>query len=141
MATDCTFCGIIARDVEASIVDEDAETMAFIDIRQFHPGHTLIVPKRHIENIFELDDATGAALTRTLLRVARAVRDAFRPDGMNVWQSNGAAGGQEVFHLHLHVLPRMHEDGMLRFFPTRPGRPPRTELEKQAALIRSNLRG
>jgi histidine triad (HIT) family protein len=100
---------------------------------------TLVIPKRHIENIFELDDGTGAALTRTLVRVAGAVRAAFTPDGMNIWQSNGVAGGQEVFHLHFHVLPRSDQDGMLKFFPSRPGYPSRSELDEQAARIRSDL--
>jgi histidine triad (HIT) family protein len=67
------------------------------------------------------------------------VRDAFGPDGINIWQSNGEAAGQEVFHLHLHVLPRRLNDGLLRFYPSRPGYPSRAELDDQAALIRERL--
>jgi histidine triad (HIT) family protein len=136
---ECVFCSIISGDELASVVYDDGKTMAFIDIRQFHPGHTLVVPRRHIRDIFELDDATGAALMSSLTATARAVRDAFRPDGMNVWQSNGVAGGQEVFHLHFHVLPRYEDDGLLRFYPSRPDYPSRDALDAQAARIREKL--
>jgi histidine triad (HIT) family protein len=139
MGEDCVFCRIVDGQAEASIVFEDATTLAFIDVRQFHPGHTLVVPKRHIPNLFDLDDDVAGDLARTLTRVARAVRDAFKPDGMNVWQSNGVAGGQEVFHLHLHILPRAENDGMLRFYPSRPGYPQRPELDEQAARIRAHM--
>jgi histidine triad (HIT) family protein len=137
----CVFCAIIAREAEASVVYEDEATIAFMDLRQFHDGHALVVPRRHIASFFELDDPTGAALMRTLVRVARAIRDAFTPDGMNIWQSNGEAAGQEVFHLHLHVLPRRQDDGLVRFYPTRPAYPPRAELDGQANLIRAHLAG
>lgn len=120
MTEGCIFCRIVAGDAEASIAYQDEAIMAFMDQRQFHPGHTLIVPKRHIVDIFALDAATGAALMAAVARVARAVRDAFSPEGINVWQSNGAGAGQEVFHLHLHVLPRWKDDGLLRFLPSTP---------------------
>ena len=112
--------------------------MAFMDVRQFHPGHTLIVPKRHIADIFALDDATGAALMRTVARVSRAVRKTFRPDGINVWQSNGAPW-QEVFHIHFHVLPRWKDDGLLRFTPPSRNVPDRAELDEQANRIRAAM--
>lgn len=135
MTDACIFCEIVAGEAEASIAYEDEATMAFMDLRQFHPGHTLVVPRRHVRDIYELDDNTGAALMAAVARVARGVRDAFAPDGLNLWQSNGAPW-QEVFHLHIHVLPRWREDGLLRFAPGRLPRPPRAELDKQAAKIR-----
>src|SRR5881394_2760915 len=101
-AEGCIFCRIVRRDAAASIAYEDEETLAFLDLRQPVEGHTLIVRKRHIEDIFALDDASSVALMGAIARVARGVRDAFGPDGINVWQSNGAAAGQEVFHLHFH---------------------------------------
>jgi histidine triad (HIT) family protein len=134
---DCVFCGIVAGRVEASVAYEDEATLAFMDIRQFNRGHTLVVPKRHIVDIFALDDATGAALMATTARVARAMRAAFTPDGTNISISNGEAAGQEVFHLHLHVYPRWKDDGVLRFYPSKPGQPPRAELDEQAAAIRA----
>jgi histidine triad (HIT) family protein len=129
----CIFCRIVAREAEASIAYEDEWTMAFMDLGQFHPGHTLVVSKKHIADLFSLDEATGAAMMAAISRVARAVRDAFGPDGINIWQSNGAPW-QEVFHLHVHVLPRWRDDGLIQFRPPR-SRPTRVELNAQAAKI------
>lgn len=130
---DCVFCRIVAGEAEASIAYEDGATVAFMDLRQFHPGHTLVVPRRHVRDIYELDEATGAALIAAVSRVARGVHDAFAPHGLNPWQSNGAPW-QEVFHLHIHVLPRWRHDGVLQFRPPR-ARPSRAELDAQAATI------
>ena len=138
MTEECIFCAIVSRKAEASIAYEDEATLAFIDLRQFHAGHTLVVPKRHIVDIFALDDVTGAALMAAMSRVARAVRQAFRPDGINLWQSNGAPW-QEVFHLHFHVLPRWKDDGLLRFSPPARSQPSRAELDDQATKIRAAL--
>ena len=135
---DCIFCRIVAGEIEASVAYEDDATIAFIDLAQFHPGHTLVVPRRHIVDIFELEDESGAALMVALVRVSRAVRQAFSPDGINIWQSNGAPW-QEVFHIHFHVLPRWKGDGLLRFASLGRKRPSRTELDEQAASIRLEL--
>jgi histidine triad (HIT) family protein len=110
-----------------------------MDLRQSRAGHVLVVPKRHVADIFELDEETGAALIATVTRVARAVRDAIVPDGMNIWQSNGEAAGQEVLHLHFHVQPRWHGDNLLRYYSAKPEYPPREELDGQAALIAALL--
>ncbi len=139
MTTDCVFCQIVAGEAPASIAYEDERTLAFLDLRQMRGGHTLVVPKQHITDIFDLDDATGAAVMATVARVARGVRAAFAPDGVNIWQSNGEAAGQEVFHLHFHVVPRHAGDGLLRFYPQRPGYPERPELDAQAAAIRDAI--
>jgi histidine triad (HIT) family protein len=136
---DCIFCQIVAGKAEASIAYEDDATVAFMDLRQTSPGHTLVVPKRHIRDIFELDAATGAALIATTAGVARAVRVAFEPDGINIWQSNEAAAGQEVFHLHFHVLPRRTDDGLLKFYPSSPSSPERSILDERAAKIRQAI--
>lgn len=135
----CIFCRIAAGEAEASVVCEDAETIAFIDLRQFHAGHTLVIPKRHVEDIFALDETTAAAVAVTVVRVAKAVRAAFAPDGISIWQSNGEAAGQEVPHLHVHVLPRRTDDGMVRIYPSRPGYPARAVLDEQAAAIRADF--
>lgn len=135
------FCRIVAGDAEASVAYQDAATMAFMDLRQFSRGHTLVVPRAHVADIFALDDATGAAVFSTLARVARAVREAFAPAGMSIWQSNGAAAGQEVFHLHFHVVPRHPGDDLLRVYPSNPAGPPRRDLDAQAAAIRRALGG
>lgn len=135
----CIFCRIVAGDAEASIVWQDEATLAFMDVRQFNPGHTLIVPRTHVRDIFELEDDLAAAVMRTIVRVARGVRAAFAPDGINVMQSNGEAAGQEVFHVHFHVVPRSAGDGMLRYYPRRPDYPSRAELDARAAKIAAAL--
>ena len=135
----CVFCRITARQGPASIVYEDDATLAFLDIRQLHPGHTLVVPKQHFETVFDLDHAAAAAIMSATVRVARAVRHAFAPDGINLWQSNGVAAGQEVPHFHMHVMPRYLGDGILRVYPGRVDITPRAELEACAARIRAAL--
>jgi len=79
MVDECVFCRIANHATEASVVGEDAQTIAFMDVSQFHPGHTLVVPKQHIQDIFALDDKTGAAVMKTLTRLSRAVQEAFSP--------------------------------------------------------------
>jgi histidine triad (HIT) family protein len=138
---DCIFCQIVGGDADASMAYEDDATVAFMDLRQTSAGHTLVVPKRHVRDIFELDDATGAALMKTAALVARAIREAFEPDGINIWQSNETAAGQEVFHLHFHVLPRQSGDGLLKFYPSSPTSPDRSVLDERAARIRQAIAG
>ena len=137
--SDCIFCGIVLRAVTASIVYDDELTMAFMDMRQPNRGHVLVVPKTHVRDILTLDDATGAAIMSTVARVARAVQAALAPDGMNIFQSNGEAAGQEVFHLHMHVLPRRAGDGLLRMDDASPEMPPRAELDELAAVLRAAI--
>ncbi len=137
MTDDCIFCRIVTGDAEASIAYEDDATLAFMDRGQFQPGHTLVVPKRHIRDIYEVDGESGAAIMVALRDVASAVRKAFQPQGINIWQSNGAPW-QEVLHLHFHVLPRREGDGLLAFRPPRMT-PSKAELDEQAAAIRAAL--
>ena len=139
MTSDCVFCGIVSGSVTASIVCDDALTMAFMDMRQPSRGHVLVVPKRHVRDILALDDATGAAIMSTVTRVARAVHAAFAPDGMNIFQSNGEAAGQEVFHLHMHVLPRHSGDGLVRMYDASPELAARSELDAMAAALRQEI--
>ena len=137
VSSSCVFCNIVSGTETASVVYDDSWTLAFIDIRQLHPGHTVVIPKHHIADVRELDETSGAALMATIVRVARAVDETFKPDGMNIWHSVGEAGGQEIFHLHFHVLPRETEDGMLRFYPRSPNYPNRSALDRQAASLRA----
>ncbi|HID87924.1 MAG TPA: HIT family protein [Anaerolineae bacterium] len=134
---DCIFCAIVEGRAPAHVVFEDEETLAFMDIHPANPGHTLIVPKKHVPNVYELDDGTAAAVMRTAVRVARAVREALQPDGLNLLQSNGRAGGQAIFHLHMHVIPRWYGDGLHLARPP-VGREQQT-IEEVAARIREQL--
>ncbi|MCP4643193.1 MAG: HIT family protein [bacterium] len=135
----CVFCDIAAGTSPASMVYEDEDTVAFMDLRQANPGHVLIVPRVHVEHVWELDDATAAALARTVVRMATAVRAAFEPDGMNIHQSNGVAAGQEVMHVHFHIMPRYHNDGLYAIYKEHPKPQPRETLDDLATQIRATL--
>ena len=135
--TDCVFCKIVARQIPATVIHEDEQTLAFMDIGQVNPGHVLVALKAHAENLYALEDGQAAAVARTSARVARAIRDAFSPAGLSVYQANGKPAGQTVFHYHVHLLPRHDGDGMELTWPVK--NPPRATLEKYAAAIRAKL--
>ncbi|MFL6588468.1 MAG: HIT family protein [Luteimonas sp.] len=139
-ADGCAFCAILAGKLSVSLVHEDEQVIAFMDLRQAVPGHVLVVPRRHVETLFDLDEDTAAQLMRIALRIARAADVAFAPDGLNLWQSNRAAGGQEVPHVHLHVQPQMSGDGLLRIYPDGAPTPtPFAALDRMAGDLRVAL--
>ena len=131
----CVFCRIVAKQLPAAVVHEDDQVLGIMDIGQVNPGHMLIVLKRHAENVFVLDESQAAAVFKAATHAARAVRDAFAPEGLSIYQANGAAAGQTVFHFHLHVVPRWHGDGVPFAWPAK--NPPREKLEEYATLIRA----
>jgi histidine triad (HIT) family protein len=136
---DCIFCAIASSAAPASVVYEDAFSIAFLDLRQFHPGHTLLIPRRHVSDVRDLDETTGAQLIAALSRVTRAVTAAFPGQGTSVWHSIGAAAFQEVPHLHFHIHPRRMGDDVLRVYPSTPPTPGRSELDAYAVAIRRQL--
>ena len=133
----CVFCRIVAKEIPATVVHEDEHTLAFMDIGQVNPGHVLVAVKKHAENIFALDEAQAAAVFRSAAKVARAIRGAFEPQGLSVYQANGAAAGQTVLHLHIHLVPRYEGDGMALTWPVK--NPPREKLGEYAEKIRAKL--
>jgi histidine triad (HIT) family protein len=133
----CVFCKIVAKQIPANVVYEDEHTIAFMDIGAVNPGHMLVACKPHVENVFGLDDTLAAAVMRTTARVARALKGAFAPEGVNLFQANGAAAEQTVFHFHVHVLPRRTGDGMKLVWPVQ--NPPREELQRNAEALRAAL--
>ena len=137
--SECVFCRIVAGQIPATRIYEDEATVAFMDIGQVNPGHVLVALKAHAENLYALDDVQAGALLCAAARVARAVRDAFEPDGLSVYQANGKAAGQTVFHYHMHLVPRHQGDGMGLTWPVK--NPPREKLEEYAAKIRGELVG
>jgi histidine triad (HIT) family protein len=134
---DCVFCNIVNGDIPSAKVHEDGLTLAFMDIGQVNPGHVLVAVKPHVENIFGLDDRHAAAVFQTAARVARAVQKAYAPEGVTLYQANGAAAGQTVYHFHLHIVPRYGNDGMNLTWPVK--NPSRGQLEANAAKIRAAL--
>jgi histidine triad (HIT) family protein len=103
---DCIFCRIVRGEVPSFQVCEDDRTLTFMDIFPVAEGHTLVITKEHFCDIFEVDGESLAAVAATSLRVAQAIRRALNPDGLGVFQLNGSAAGQSVFHYHMHLLPR-----------------------------------
>ncbi len=134
---DCVFCKIVAGDIPACKVYEDAHTIAFMDIGQVNPGHTIVATNAHVENIYGLDDTQAAAVFRAATHIARAAKKAFAPGGMTLLQANEAPGWQTVMHFHLHVLPRHENDGAALTWPAQ--RPSREALERYAEQLRAAL--
>jgi histidine triad (HIT) family protein len=135
--SDCVFCRIVAKQIPATVVHEDEHTLAFMDIGQVNPGHVLVAVKRHAADIFSLDDVQAAAVFRVAARVARAIRAAFEPQGLSVYQANGKAAGQTVLHFHVHLVPRYEGDGMALTWPVK--NPPREKLVEYAEKVRARL--
>ncbi len=134
---DCVFCKIVAGQIPSTRVFEDEHTLAFMDLGHVNPGHVLVAVKKHAANLFELDEAQAAAVARAGVRIARAIKAAFDPEGLSVYQANGKAAGQTVFHYHVHLLPRHQGDGMELVWPVK--NPPREKLEGYAEKIRKQL--
>ena len=132
---ECTFCAIVEGRAPAEVVFEDGETLAFMDINPANPGHTLVIPKQHVRDIYELDGETAAAVMRVTVRVARAIKRALQPDGMNLVQSNERAGGQDIFHFHVHIVPRWYGDGL------RLARPPEVRRTMPIGEAAARIRG
>ncbi|MFJ2301034.1 HIT family protein [Oerskovia paurometabola] len=115
---DCPFCEIVARDdPDAREVYRDERSVAFFPTEPAVLGHTLVIPRAHIPDLWSLDEETVQHLSVVTLQIARAVRAALRPDGLNVIQSNGTAASQSVVHLHVHVVPRWNNDRIGRIWP------------------------
>lgn len=109
---DCIFCKIVLGEAPAFRVCEDEHTLTFLDLFPVAAGHTLVVTKQHFESLFEATPEALAGVVRTSLRVAQGIRAAIAPDGLGVFQLNGAAAGQTVFHYHMHLIPRAMGDGL-----------------------------
>ena len=135
---DCVFCRIVAGQIPSTRVYEDDDVLSFMDIGQVNPGHVLVAVKRHAENLYALDEAQAAAVARASVRIARAIRDAFAPGGLSVYQANGKPAGQTVLHYHVHLVPRHDNDGMQLTWPVK--NPPREKLEQSAAQLVQRLR-
>ena len=116
---DCLFCKIIAGEIPSTRIAEDGDTVAFMDINPATRGHALVVPRRHVKDLPEIDPAELGAVAAMAQRVARRGLEVLGADGVNLLNSCGAAAWQTVFHFHMHVIPR-YEDDPLRL-PWIPG--------------------
>jgi histidine triad (HIT) family protein len=141
--TSCVFCDIVRGEAPASIVYADGQVVAFMDIRPVNPGHLLVVPRVHASGLAGLDATTGGHLFQVGMKLAGALqRSGVRCEGVDLFLADGEAAGQEIMHVHLHLLPRYHGDGFgLHFGPDYHKRPGRSQLEETAARIRQALEG
>lgn len=103
---DCIFCKIINGDLPSAKVYEDEHVYAFLDLSQVTKGHTLVIPKTHTKNIYETPPEVAKELFARIPVIANAVKDAYKPIGMNLLNNNEAPADQSVFHLHIHIIPR-----------------------------------
>ena len=108
MDEDCVFCKIVREENPASFVYKDEKALAFMSNNPIHEGHTLVVPKKHYENIYTIPDEDIAHLFGIVKKVTLAVKTAVKADGIRIIQNNGSAAGQVVFHIHVHIIP-VHE--------------------------------
>ena len=133
----CIFCEIVAGRADASVVYEDEHVIAFLDLFPVNEGHTLVIPKTHATYLNDMEADVGMRVFAAAHRLAQAVRDSgVRCDGVNLVLADGAAAGQEVFHVHIHVLPRYAGDQFGFRFGDK-SQVAREELEGTAEKIRS----
>lgn len=137
----CIFCQIIAGESPVSKIYEDDTLLAFMDIQPINKGHVLIIPKQHEELITALDDQTLGRMMVFANKINKAIRQStIRAEGINLLLADGEAAGQEVFHAHLHIIPRFSKDGFGFVFPEDyKSRPQREELDKLAEQIQAAL--
>lgn len=107
----CIFCKIVKGEIPSYKIYEDEKTYAFLDINPVNPGHTLVIPKKHALDVFEIEESEWDAVMRTVQKVARALEKSLQPTGINLAMNNRSGAGQVVFHAHVHVMPRYPNDG------------------------------
>ena len=133
----CIFCKIAQKQLPASFVYEDEKVVAFLDIKPLNEGHTLVIPKAHYENIFDIPRELIAYLHGVTKQIAFAVQKATNADGISIIQQNGKAAGQDIFHLHVHVIPRYEGQKLPSFSEL--AEADREKLSQTAAKIRNYL--
>lgn len=139
MGQACVFCAIVQGTEPAGIVYEDAHTLAFMNLRQANPGHTLVIPKAHVVTLDTLPEATARPLMQAVVTVTRAVQLGFGPPGINVWQSNGEVAGQEIPHVHFQVVPRWPDDAFETGYTRPQSEQPIEERRRLAAKLREYI--
>jgi histidine triad (HIT) family protein len=138
--SDCIFCKIINGEIPSAKVYEDEHVLAFLDISQVTKGHTLVIPKVHKENVYELTDEIAANVFKAVPKIAKAIKSSYDPIGLNVLQNNGEAAGQSVFHFHMHLIPRYGKgDGFGAVWKTHLDEYTHDDYKKIAAEINSKI--
>jgi histidine triad (HIT) family protein len=133
---DCVFCKIVAGELPARIVDEDERTVSFMDVNPATRGHVLVIPRAHTPDLLSVEPQELYAVASAAQRLAGRMRERLGADGVNVINSCGSAAWQTVFHFHLHVIPRYHDDPLRLPWVPAPGDP--EEIAATAAAMQGN---
>lgn len=134
---ECIFCAIVDGKIPSAKVYENEHVFAFMDIAPANPGHLLVIPKQHYRNIFDMPADVGSKIMEAAILLAAAIREALKPDGLNLFQSNEPAAFQTVFHFHLHLIPRWEGDPLR--LPWRPSEGNIEEINDIASKIRDAM--
>ncbi len=135
---DCVFCKILAGELPAHFVYEDDLVVAFLSLEQPNPYKVLVIPRAHAPMVYDLTDEQAAAIFQATVKIARGVRVVSGCEGLNLVQSNGRAGQQDVFHFHLHIVPRFTGDNIILDWDNTPV--PTERLSQIAGEIRAGLK-
>jgi len=140
MVEDCIFCKIVAKEAPASVLFQDDRVLAFMDILPINPGHLLVIPKEHLPELEDLDEELAGYLFKIALRLEKALRRSGLPvEGVNLFLADGEVAFQEVFHTHLHVIPRLKGDSF-KITAAWSVSPTREELDRVAGQIRDAVK-
>lgn len=134
----CVFCKIAKGEIDSAKIYQNDDVVAFLDITPFSKGHCLIVPKKHFENLFDIESETLQKVIVAGKLIAEKIQKTFNADGIRLSQSNGKAAGQDIMHFHLHIIPRYRDDG-LSISPIATSHRPKadiSELKRQAEQIK-----
>lgn len=112
MINNCIFCSIIGHEIPSATIYEDEKVIAILDIAPSAKGHTVLIPKNHSKDIFEIPEEEAAHIFTVAKKIGKALKEEINCDGINILQNNGKAAGQTVFHLHVHVIPRYENDAV-----------------------------
>lgn len=116
----CIFCKIVTGEISSYKIYENENILAFLDIAPVNIGHTLVIPKKHFINIYETPDELLVEMTQVVKKISVAIKSKLRVDGVNIAMNNDLAAGQVIFHSHIHVIPRIKDDGFALWHGKRP---------------------
>ena len=133
---DCIFCKVVAGEIPGEVIDSDERTITVLDINPATKGHAVVIPREHAGNLFELSDEDLLASMRAARRAAEQMKRTIAPDGFNILNNIGRAAWQSIFHFHVHVVPRYHDDPLK--LPWQPQAADPGELASVAAELRGD---
>ena len=131
---DCIFCKLANGDIPTNTVYEDDSFRAILDMGPATKGHTLIIPKDHSDNLFDLPDETAEKALKLAKRLGQGIVEKLGADGLNIVQNNGETAGQTVMHFHIHIIPRYKNDGQK--IGWKPGAPSAEELTELCGILK-----